>query len=315
MPFLGPLPIGSITALQIEDVFTQLRLSGELAPKTIWNIYSALRALFRDAVKHGFVATSPCILGEEELGPMVDKDPEWRAGAIYDRDEVSTLMFDDRIPWDRRVYYSLEYLGGHRLGEVSGLRVRHLDLSKEPLGAMLIARSYADGLTKTKTTKAMPVHPVLRVILEQWLREGFPAMFGREPEPDDFVVPRPPDARSRFGDSRDKNFVRKQLIKDLEMLGFRHRRSHDLRRAYISHAQEDGAAPHVLIRLTHPSARKATAFAGYTEIAWADSCAEVAKLRVLVDAGAGALVLAAASGDDRDPPARQRRTPLDPRGA
>ncbi|MCB9718842.1 MAG: tyrosine-type recombinase/integrase [Myxococcales bacterium] len=279
MDLLGPKRLDEITPLDLEKVFLRMRDRGR-APKTVWNAYSSTRALFRDAVKKGFLRQSPCVLGEEELGPMVDKDPEWRETAIYSREEVQALMFDERLPPDRRLFYAISYLAGRRLGETSGLRVRHLDLDEAPLGAVVFARSYARDRTKTNATIRMPVHPVLAEMLRAWLHRGFERMFGRAPEPDDFVVPRPPECRSRFGSSRDKNYVRKQLLKDLDTLELRSRRTHDLRRSFISHAQQDGAQPHVLIRLTHPSAKKATAFAGYTEFSWSDFCGEVAKLKV-----------------------------------
>ena len=170
---------------------------------------------------------------------------------------------------------------------------------------MLIARSYARDRTKTKTSKRMPIHPVLHTLLVDWIEHGFPEMFGRSPGPDDFVVPRPPNSRSKFGAARDKNMVRKKLLADLDVLDLRHRRNHDLRRSFITHAQQDGAAPHVLIRLTHPSAKKATAFAGYTEFQWADYCREFSKLQVEVPADFGVVLLPMVvhgefSGDDDD---------------
>jgi len=309
LPRIGRKRITEITAIDLERVFEDMR-ARERAPKTCWNTYSAVRALFRDAVKKGFLAQSPCVLGEEELGAMVDKDPEWREGAIYERSEIERLVFDPRIPWDRRIFYAIEYFAGRRLGEVSGLRVRHLDLQREPLGSMLFARSYAVGRTKTKTTVQMPTHPVLALLLDCWLREGFVAMFGRVPVADDFIVPRPPGAKSKHGACRDKNYVRKQLAKDLELLELRHRRSHDLRRSFITHAQQDGAQPHILERLTHPSTKKATAFAGYTEFAWDDYCREVAKLHIVVPEELNDIALPIAvggdddAGPDDDPPRR-----------
>ncbi len=105
---------------------------------------------------------------------------------------------------------------------------------------------------------------------------------GRAPQTDDFVVPRPPQCRRKFGPSRDKNYVRKRLLEDLDTLDLRARRTHDLRRSFISHAQQDGADRNKLIRLTNPSEKKATAFAGYTEFSWIDFCTEVAKLNVAI---------------------------------
>ncbi len=284
---LGPMKLDEVTPLDLEKVFLRMRDRGR-APKTVWNAYSAVRAMFRDAAKKGFIRQSPCVLGEEELGPMVDKDPEWRETAIFSRDEVASLMFDPRVPIDRRLFYSITYLAGRRLGETSGLRIRHLDLNAEPLGAIIFARSYARDRTKTNATIRMPAHPVLADILRAWLTTGFREMFGRDPQPDDFVVPRPPQCRSKFGPSRDKNYVRKQLLKDLDALDLRLRRTHDLRRSFISHAQQDGAQRDKLIRLTHPSEKKATAFAGYTEFSWIEFCIEVAKLNVAIPKPASA---------------------------
>lgn len=301
LKLLGGKVLDAITAMDLERVVVQMRKAGK-APKTCWNTYSSVRALFRDAIKNGVLVNSPCVLGQEELGPMVDKDPEWREGALYERSEVESLMFDARIPWDRRMYYAIEYFAGRRLGEVSGLRVRHLDLQRQPLASVLFARSYDAGRTKTNTSVLMPIHPLLDGLLRRWISEGFPAMFGRPAGAEDFVVPRPPDAKSKFGPCRDKNYVRKQLIKDLEVLDLRHRRSHDLRRSFITHAQQDGAAPQILMRLTHPSTKKATAFAGYTEFAWEDYCREVVKLHVDVPEELDAVALPVAVGDDdRDP--------------
>ena len=33
-----------------------------------------------------------------QLGPLVDSDPEWRAGAVFTRDEAEQMISDHRIP-------------------------------------------------------------------------------------------------------------------------------------------------------------------------------------------------------------------------
>jgi integrase len=84
-------------------------------------------ALFRDAKLADLIEQSPCILDERQLGPLVDKDPEWRNEAVLARDEVETIISDARIPADRQMVYALELLAGVRPGEAAAQRWRHYD--------------------------------------------------------------------------------------------------------------------------------------------------------------------------------------------
>ncbi|HEY3494903.1 MAG TPA: hypothetical protein VGK73_09465, partial [Polyangiaceae bacterium] len=69
----------------------------------------------------------PCVLSSKELGPNEDKDPEWRATAVYDRDELIKLISSELLPPDRRMMYALMGLAGLRHGEMAGLRWRNYD--------------------------------------------------------------------------------------------------------------------------------------------------------------------------------------------
>ena len=79
----------------------------------------------------------------------------------------------------------------------AGLRFRHYDPSLQPLGCLLIATSYDTGRTKTKQPRRMPAHPALAAILAEWKLSGWAAMMGRQPTPDDLIVPMPPEAALR----------------------------------------------------------------------------------------------------------------------
>jgi hypothetical protein len=48
---------------------------------------------------------SPCVLDERQLGPVTDKDPEWRNAAVFTHEEVETIISDARIPPDRQMVY------------------------------------------------------------------------------------------------------------------------------------------------------------------------------------------------------------------
>lgn len=280
IPFIGGLSLDEVRPRHLVELFDRLRRESPLAPKTIYHVYSNVKALFRDAQLDDLIdGSSPCILTKHQLGPKEDKDPEWRATAIYTRDEAEMLISDDRIPADRQVLYALEIIGMLRHGEAAGLRFRHYDASLEPLGRLVIATSYDTGRTKTKRPRFMPVHPVLAAILAEWKLNGWPKMMGRQPTPDDLVVPLPASHRVKLGTMRTKDHSSKRLVKDLKKLKLRHRRGHDMRRTGISLARTDGARKDILVLCTH-NPGKNSVIDSYTTFLWKSLCEEVAKLRI-----------------------------------
>jgi integrase len=284
---LGSLRLDEVRPRHLAELVRTFRGQAKLAPKTIYNIYSTLKALFRDAKMADLLTgDSPTILTKYQLGENVDSDPEWRGTARYTRDELEILVSAERIPLDRRVFYALEGIGGLRLGEAAGLRFRHHDAGLMPLGAILVATSYDKGRTKTKQPRRMPVHPLLAAILAEWKQSGWAAMMGRAPTADDLVVPLPPEHAARRRESptregmRSKTYCFKRFRDDLLTLGFRHRRGHDLRRTIISLSREDGARKDILELCTHNPKKKGSSIAVYTTFPWEALCAEVAKLRI-----------------------------------
>ena len=99
--------------------------------------------MFRDAKLADLVEQSPCVLDERHLGPLIDKDPEWRSTAVFTHEEAETIISDARIPPDRQMAYAIELLAGLRPGEASALRFRHYDPTVRPLGKLLVAKSYS----------------------------------------------------------------------------------------------------------------------------------------------------------------------------
>ena len=282
LPNIGPLPVHLVRPRHIKAVVDVVKDAGR-APRTVRNVYSVLCAMFRDMMIEGLIRVSPCVLTVRHLGEIVDKDPEWRATAIFSRDELASLIYDLAIPWDRRVEYALKGLAAVRHGEAAGARWKHYDPTLEPLGRLIVAKSYR-GRTKTKQTRFMPVHPALAVILAEWKLEGWPEMMGRTPTPEDLIVPMPPEDALRRVNApnsegmRSRNYSWKQLTKkDLPALGFRHRRGHDLRRTLISLAIGDGARKDLLNLCTHGPPKK-EGIDAYITLGWEPLCAEVKKL-------------------------------------
>ena len=285
LPVLGGTSLPDITTALVADLVHGLRFVKQLASRTVRNIYSTLAAAMRDAAIAGKITVSPCILTETQLGPIVDKDPEWRAGALFTRKEVIAMISDRRIPLDRRVVYALGLLAGLRPGEGAALRWRHYDVTKSPLGMLTVAKAYSTSYSKTKGTKTnavkfIPVHPVLAELLAEWRASS---KWGTEP--DDLIVPLPPEVKrtSRTGERfRGWDYTgRRWREVDLPMLGWRARSVYDSRATFITLAIEDGADRDILReRVTHTKSKR-DAFDGYDRgERWAETCREVTKLRV-----------------------------------
>ncbi len=287
LPLLGSLPLDQIRPRHLVELFEQLRekavarkyadgTAHKLSARSLYNVYGTVQSLFRDARIEDLLLDSPCILTKYQLGEKVDANPEWRASAIYTRAELLLLLTDARVPEDRRVLYGLEGVGGLRHGEAAGLRFRHL-LPGEPLGMLVVARSYDRSQTKTATTRYMPIHGSLARLLDPWKAEGWERMMGRAPTGDDLVVPLEPTSR-RGAVMRKKENSWRRIKNDLAALGLRHRRGHDLRRTMISLSRSDGADRDILRRCTHKPPREV--LEGYTTYEWDVLCREVSKLQI-----------------------------------
>lgn len=294
LPILGDVELSELRPHHVADLVHRLRFKSEpkLAPRTVRNIYTVIAALCRDAAIEGLIETTPCILTDAQLGSIVDADPEWRAGAVFTREEAEALISDERIPFDRQMVYAFGLLAGLRPGEASALRWRNYEPTVQPLGRLTIAKSFNTRRnllksTKTEAVKIIPVHPVLAAMLAAWKLSGWFAMMGRRPEPDDLIVPLPPDTAARTkrpGEAfRGTNYSYRRWVDiDLPMLGWRDRSVYDTRATFITLAcDEDGADREVIrTRVTHTKSKR-DAFDGYARgTRWIETCTEIAKLKI-----------------------------------
>jgi integrase len=279
LPGIGEIPLRELEPRHLADL---ARTWQEHAPRTRRNIYSVVRALVRDAMLEGVgPAQDPCLLTHRQIGKVRDGKGFVRREARFSREELEALIGDERLPPDRRVWYALLGLGMLRTGEAAGLRWAMVQ-PREPLGRLVVEASY-DGPTKSDAERWMPSHPTLAGMLAEWRLAGWARAYGNAPGPTDLVCPVPPEPprkgrRLVVGAMRDRHWARKRLVKDLVLLGFRHRRAHDLRRTGISLAQDDGADKDVLRWGTHAAPTQVMDL--YTSHEWATLCREVAKLRV-----------------------------------
>ncbi len=277
LPIIGHLEMADVRPRHLRNLVKALAKEGKLAPRTIRHVYGTLHVMFRDAVVDEVIAANPCVLKRGDLPKKSDKDPRWRTSAVFTRMEIVQILFDERLPHDRRVLDALLALAGLRFGEASALTWNSYDTTLEPLGRMLVASSWSTRWSKEKATKSeqpreVPVHPVLAAILSDWKRSGWPAMMGRDPTENDLIIP------SRRGANRGCNHSLVRFHEDLDRLGIRRRRQHDLRRTFISLARADGARKDVLEQVTH--GRRGDIMNVYTELPWETLCEAVAQLRI-----------------------------------
>jgi integrase len=249
----------------------------------------------RDAIADELLDTNPCVLKRGELPKKIDKNPLWRPGAVFTKQEVEAAISDERIPLDRRVVYALLFLGGLRFGEAAALRWRSYQDDARPLGRFLVAASYntkkrVEKSVKIERAREVPVHPTLAKVLAAWKLSGWASVMGRRPTSDDLLIP------SRRGTNRNSNHGLRRFHEDLARLGIRARRQHDLRRTFISLARSDGARKDVLEWVTHGPRGDIVDL--YTTLPWELLCDEVAKLQMELRSGKVIAFPKAASGGE-----------------
>lgn len=288
LPHLGHMALVDVRPRHIKALVAHLTTT-DLAARSVRHVYGVTHTMFEDAVLDELIDNNPCVLKKGKgLPKIADKDPTWRSGAIFSREELVQLTTSDNVPEERRVLYALLFLTGCRVGEVAALRWSRYDSTTKPLGKLLVARSWdtkkqQEQPLKTEVPREVPVHPELARVLERWRTEGFARLFGRDPTTDDLLLPYKP-LRGELSDPVHlrSDRVRKDLDEDCKALGLRHRRTHDTRRTLISLAREDGARMDMLQWVTH--GRPGGIVNLYSEVPWKLLCEQLGCIRIkLVD--------------------------------
>ncbi|HTR51105.1 MAG TPA: hypothetical protein VMJ10_10395 [Kofleriaceae bacterium] len=299
VPEIGDMLVGDVRTPHVVAMFKKIRKATseatgkQRAGRTMHNIHGVWALMMDDAELAGHTERAPARLDERHLGKKADADPEWRKLALYERDEVQTMISLHKIPWDRRVQYAIEFLAGTRPSEAAALRWHRYDPTRQPLGSLVICRSYNADLDREKGTKTgpirvVPVHPTLAAILAEWKLTGWEQMMGRPPTPDDLILPLSPadaDARTqKTGEPfRPDYYMRKRWVEvDLAELGWRHRRHYDTRATFVTLAVEDGANRDIIRdRVTHTKPQRDGIDFYDRGDHWIETCGEVAKLKIV----------------------------------
>lgn len=263
--FAGLAP-DSVRPRHVIATLNKMKASGEHSRKTLQNSYGSLRTMFRDAHIEEVIDRDPCVLPRNFFGDEPTPERE-----VYTRAEAAVLVSHNQIPEAVRVLNALCLLGGLREGEACGRRWRDIDHDTAPLWGMTVATQYDALPLKTKKPRVVPVHPELAGILQAWASGGFVVAHGRQPQPDDFIVPYV-SARARGG-FYTRSVYYKAFVAGCLAAGIRPRSLHSTRHTMVTMARRGGADRQVLSKVTHNA--KGDMIDRYTHHEWEPLCQAV----------------------------------------
>ncbi len=239
-----------------------------LAPRSHANIFkSLLRPMFRDALIDELLMRDVMNFPKGILcGISLPREP-------YDAADVTAMTTDERVAPHWRMFFSLLFYTGARVGEVAGLRFCDYDREPKPLGCLLVEKQYDGQPLKTsvlvgQNARKVPVHPVLAAALDAWWATGFEQVYCRKPTATDFIVPRTTDGRNQSNHSAYESF-QAALVR----LGIKNRTMHATRNTFISFTRRAGAWEEVVEKITHNA--KGSVVDAYTMFTWEPLCRAV----------------------------------------
>lgn len=144
-----------VDSIQYADILHLTKVNR--APKTITHILSVGSGVFRLAVKSGYRSDNPALqLSAEVKIPKAEIDP-------FTAEERDAIL--KKLVGNHKLFYAIRFFCGLRPGEVICLQWEDY---RE--GQFKIRRSRwrgHEGTTKTKKERTVPVHPVVRKMLQQ----------------------------------------------------------------------------------------------------------------------------------------------------
>jgi integrase len=237
LPRFGPLALASISQRDVRAWVTELTAKG-LAPATVHKCYQVLTKILAAAVEGGMISRSPC---RQIPLPKIER-AEMRFLTVA---EVRRLAV--AVGPSYRALILLGAYGGLRIGEMTGLRRKRLDLAA---GVVEVAEVVTEMhghlyLGPPKTTAGRRRVGLPRVVVEA-LQEH---LAGRSIEPDGFVF-----ALSNGGPLRTANFRTRIWRPATRAAGLEGLRIHDLRHTAVALWIAAGAGPkEVATRAGHTS--------------------------------------------------------------
>jgi len=292
-PTFASLPVSKVTPRDVAAWLSELRAlpsdTGKpAAPRTIRNVADPVHRALKAAVFEGLLVGDPFAVLPTEIRPRaVDADPMKRRGYRMSSTELETVLGESSVaPRWRTVWYLLG-LTGMRVSEALALQWSDI-LEKKPLRCIIVTkqvhhRTRTIEALKTRDSRDVPEHPLLREALDWWRDVGWPREYGRKPTGDDLIVPgrdkggRPWGAAGEAGGPLWSQDVYRALQRDLTACSIVTHRVHDLRHTLASLCADAGMEENVAARWTHSPTGKSSRHL-YAIPSWERQCAEMMKL-------------------------------------
>lgn len=264
LPTFGDLPLAEVNRELVERWWKRV---AEGKPTTRRHAYSALHALFADAVDKGLVATNPVrIRGASATIQRRELD-------IPSADQIRALV--EAIDKDRRLMVMLGAFCGLRFGEVTALRRRDIDLDNGVIRVRAaIAEVRGKGLvrkeTKTGAARDVPIPSGLsRRIREHLLADTQPGADGLLfPAAGGGYLPQSSFRGNKEVVDGDGNIVKRGRGFDhaRDVANLRNLRFHDLRHTCGTWYTQRGASQAEVMRiLGHTTADAALVYQHYSK--------------------------------------------------
>jgi integrase len=193
---LADLPAEAIDVPRLRAWLRGLRNQG-LSPQTIRNRLSSLTKFLAVIRAEGWAKLEVNVARDEAVRAELPPLPHRRVSIITLAD-FAALIRCDRVPAVRRIRYLLAALAGLSDGEIAGLRLCDIRLTRgeeilniEVAVAIVGPEGYATekGPKNNYRIRTIPMHPVLAEALRWWIAEGWEIHVCRTPEPEDRLIP------------------------------------------------------------------------------------------------------------------------------
>lgn len=257
LPFFGAMRTDEIDEGHLKAFIAVMRgkissRGKKFAANSIHNVVKRLRTFFSECVADKKIPFSPFTHLRKQHRTREAGRHELKSLVYYSIAEIEAFISHPGIPIGRHMRYGLQFFTGTRFGESSGLRWEDWNESE---GLIPITKQYEGARLKGPRAllgcapdRLAPVHPELRRMLLWWRAEGFPAVFGRDPRRDDYIVP------SRQGGCVALRTAVNALTRDVITIGARRTdtgQTHAFRRAFVTIAEAHGASEGWIERITH----------------------------------------------------------------
>ena len=161
------LPLIALDPPRTRAAIRGLRSSG-LAHYTIRRVASDLTRALRDAHLDGWVEPVVGPRRHGDLPPARPREADFRRLHYFDHIEAEMLMTSPLVPERRRWRYTGAVLTGARIGELASARFLDWDRDLEPLGALVLGRSWDPKRREFRRTKTGAVKMKSPLPLKEW---------------------------------------------------------------------------------------------------------------------------------------------------